>query len=338
MPARIPYVLTAFGIPHVFGYMPAKDGTRWPSPLGPLGLIDLAAELGLAGVEMPLPEPAVLADEALAHALQQHDLALVVDTPGLGVGEPKTMVACLRRAARLGARVARTTLSGILCGDRRGFPGGWPSHLDGVVARLREILPAAEELGVTLCIENHQDATTADLLSLHERSGQSPAFGVALDCGNPLAVGEEPVETAQALAPLLAHLHLKDYTIHFAPNGYRLVRCPAGAGVVDFPAILAAARRHHPDITPGIEIAAQATRTIPMLERSWWDEYPSREARDLLGALQILWREGRPADEPYGSAWERGLDSAAVGAEEMAVLRASVDYFRSLEPATAGRA
>src|SRR5207237_1970735 len=99
--------------------------------------------------------------------------------------------------------------------------------------RLREVLPVAEELGLALAVENHQDATTEDLIRLYEMSGSSPAFGITLDTGNPLSVGEEPVEAAERLAPLVRHIHLKDYTIHFAPEGYRLVRCAAGDGCID---------------------------------------------------------------------------------------------------------
>ena len=32
-------------------------------------------------------------------------------------------------------------------------------------------------------------------------------------------------------------LDLKDYTVHHAPEGFRLARCAAGDGVIDFPAI-----------------------------------------------------------------------------------------------------
>src|SRR5207253_10391365 len=107
------------------------------------------------------------------------------------------------------------------------------------------------------------------LIRLAEMSGNSPAFGVTLDTGNPLSVGEEPVEAARRLAPLIRHVHLKDYTIHFAPEGYRLVRCAAGAGVIDFLEILRIVRESAHDVIPGIEIAAQHTRTIPLLEEGW---------------------------------------------------------------------
>src|SRR4029077_13114029 len=138
-------------------------------------------------------------------------------------------------------------------------------------------------------------ATTDDFTRLYEMSGMSPAFGVTLDTGNPLSVGEEPVEAARRLAPLIRHVHLKDYTIHFAPEGYRLVRCAAGAGVIDFPAILDIVSKNGHDVTPGVEIAAQATRTIPLLEAEWWSCYPRRDAHDLTGALKVLWEKGRPA-------------------------------------------
>src|SRR5947209_3583946 len=86
----------------------------------------------------------------------------------------------------------------------------------------------------------------------------------------PPGLGGGPVESARALLPLIRHVHLKDYTIHFCPEGYRLVRCAAGTGAVDFPAILELLRSSPHDLTPGIEIAWHATRTIPSLDPAWW--------------------------------------------------------------------
>src|SRR5690242_1089123 len=36
------------------GYLPTKAGEAHPAPLGPIGLMDAAQEMGLAGVEIPL--------------------------------------------------------------------------------------------------------------------------------------------------------------------------------------------------------------------------------------------------------------------------------------------
>ena len=203
--------------------------------------------------------------------------------------------------------------------------------MEAIAARLREALPVAEDLGLAVAVENHQDATTNDLLRLYEMSGASPAYGITLDAGNPLAVGEEPVEAARRLAHLIRHIHVKDYTIHFAPEGYRLARCAAGVGVIDFPAILDIVRGNGHDVLPGIEVAAQATRTVPFLDPGWWECYPPMPASGFAGALKVLWEKGMPAELPYSSAWERGEDSETVVAEEWDVLRRSVEYFRELE-------
>lgn len=324
----IPFALTAYALPHTLGYLAAKDGTPNPKPLTPEGFLDVARAYHLAGVDMPLSES--LSAEALREALEERGLRLVVEA--MSVLEMPEAEAYLKKSAAVGAKVVRFTLSSILCGDRRTLgPGGWRTRREALARRISELLPLAADLDLSLAFENHQDADTSDFLWLYEKTGSHPAFGVCLDAGNPLAVGEDPVETARTLAPLIRHVHCKDYTIHHAPQGYRLVRCAAGKGVVDFPAILALVRANgFPHLLPGIEIAAQATRTIPLLEDSWWAEYPARDVRTLISPLRILWQHGRPQDEPYSSAWERGADSATVLEEERKLADESVAYFTAL--------
>jgi sugar phosphate isomerase/epimerase len=291
--------------------------------------MDAAVEMGLAGVELPLPSEADIAVEAFRENLESRGLRFVSDYMVLLNAEADASRDYLRRSAAAGATVVRALFSSTLCGDRRSVEGGWEARLQDVAARLRELLPVAEDLGISIAMENHQDATTEDMLRMAEMVG-SPAYGVTLDTGNPLSVGQEPVDAARRLAPIIRHVHLKDYTVHLAPEGYRLVRCAAGEGCIDFSAILGIVDANPHDVLPGVEIAAQATRTIPILESYWWEHYPSREASDLATALGVVWKHGRPAHEPYSSAWERGEDSAAVSDEEWQVLRKSVEYFRCL--------
>jgi sugar phosphate isomerase/epimerase len=327
---RIPYALTAYGFPHRMGYLATKDGEKHPAPMTAADVCRAAAEFGLSGVEFPLPaDPSN--DAPLRDLLAEHGLRYIPDYMSVLATDAEATRTFLRRAAGFGVPVVRALLSTILCGNRASAPGGWDAYVEAVAARLREVLPLAEELGVCVAMENHQDANTDDLLRLHERVGYSAAYGVVLDTGNPLAVGEEPVEAARRLAPLIRHVHLKDYTIHFAPEGYRLVRCVAGSGVIDFPAILAAVRGNGHNVLPGIEIAAQQTRTIPVLHDAWWTTFPNPEIGQFVGALRVLWAKGRPADEPYSSAWERGEGSEAISAEEWDIVTRSVAYFRGLE-------
>jgi 3-oxoisoapionate decarboxylase len=327
---RAPLALTAFGLPHSMGYLKTLSGERPDAPLGLMGLMDAAVELGLSGVEAPLPAADESAIDSWASALRERGLAFVADLPGSLDAEPAAICAWLELAAKLGASVMRATLSTLLCGDRRPMAGGWDAHLAARAQRLRQVLPHAEALGVCIAIENHQDATSHDLVRLAEMVGHSPAYGVTLDTGNALAVAEDPVEFARRVAPFVRHVHLKDYTLHLAPEGFRLVRCAAGDGVIDFPAILTVLGEQGRPLLPGIEIAAQATRTIDFTSPDWWACYPRAHAAHLVPVLSLIWDKARPREEPYSSAWERGESSANVRAEEWDRVSRSAAYLREL--------
>ncbi|MBW3622238.1 MAG: sugar phosphate isomerase/epimerase [Armatimonadetes bacterium] len=350
----LPLALTAYSLPHVMGYLPTKSGELTARPLNTLGFLDAAVELGLDGVELMLPSPhtqdalnrqwatikslahvpkaatEILSTGALKEALEERSLRVVSDFRILMDDDAETFKAYLRLSAEVGAKVVRCLLSPILCGDRRILSEPWEERVRAVAERLRDVLPCAHDLGLVVAMENHQDATSDDLLRLYDMVGNHPAYGITLDTGNPLSMGEDPVEAARRMGPLIRQVHLKDYTIHFAPEGYRLVRCTAGTGVIDFPAIMEIVSSNGHEVLPGIESAAQPTRTIPLLDDGCWEQYPPVHARRLIPALRILWEQGRPMDEPYSSSWERGADSETVSAEEWEVVRRSVDYFRSI--------
>ena len=338
--SSLPYALCAYSLPHTLGYLPTLDGLPNPDPSSLHALVDAAMKRGLSGVEFPLAavvpsfdgKSAVTAGagEELLATVRSQDLTLIADYGSLLEHEAAHLVAYLHRSAKAGATTVRATLSHLLCGDRRSLPGGWPPYFDALVQRLCAVLPIAEELGIVLAVENHQDVTSADLIDLYVDSGSSPAFGVTLDTGNPLAVAEDPVEFTTRIGTLIRHVHLKDYTVHSAPNGYRLVRCAAGDGVIDFPAILRIVRGNGHAILPSIEIAAQATRTIPLLESTWWDHHRPEQTRHLIAVLRLVWSRSLAPEVPYSSAWERGESSAAIVREEWEAVQRSIDYFARL--------
>ncbi len=326
-------VLTVHALPHVMGYLATKAGEAASNPLSMLDLAATADELGLSGIDAGVSSLDEAGLDALIQVLAQRNQRFLAEYGVVTGAQTDTVRDVIVKSAALGAKVLRVMISGVLCGDRRSLEGGWDALLHRTAQRLRELLPFAGDLGICLAVENHQDATSDDLLCLAEMVGGHPAFGVTLDTGNALAVGEDPVEYARRVNHLIRHAHLKDYTIHFAPQGYRLVRCAAGDGVVDFPSILKGIRANGHDVNPGIEVAAQSTRTIPMLSSDWWACYPEKQVSRLISALNVLWSNGRPVDEPYSSAWERGEPSTVVADEEWRVLRRSVEYFKNLSRA-----
>jgi 3-oxoisoapionate decarboxylase len=299
-----------------------------PAPRDWMGLMDLAAACELAGVEAH-PEPGVTEAglDRLREAAAARGLGIVVAGGQVGNTDGPAL---LRAAHRLGAPTVRLTLSGILEGDRgRLGPGGWTALREAAAARLRSWRPLAEELGVNMAVENHQDAGSDDLAWLCEAVG-GDRIGVTLDTGNPLAVGEAPLAFARRVAPYLKDVHLKDYQIHRAPSGYRLVRCAIGAGAIDFPALFALFEQEAPAATCNIELGATRARHIRLLEPEWWAHFPARDVREVLPVLQLVERHAQPTDADWRTPHERDEPEAALITYELEQFRESIAYLRRL--------
>lgn len=326
-PSRIG--LAAYSFPWRCGF--AGQGTErvCTNPYTAEGLLALAASSGLATVEFPLSmlpdlEPSTLAMfRARANAL---GLALVVDS---GVVDVPTLERYIPAAAALGARVIRVMLSSILEGARAGIDGGWDAYLEGMIARLKQLRPLAEQYQVCIAPENHQDATSADLIRVCDEVG-GDYIGVTLDAVNPLAVGEDPLVFARALGKRIANVHLKDYIIYTTPSGYRLVRCALGEGVLDLPALFTLLAEVAPAASCNIELAAIYARHIRILEDDWWEGFGARDVRDALPALRLVTRNAHPNDEEWRTPWERGLGADALAAYEEGQFARSVECLKTL--------
>jgi sugar phosphate isomerase/epimerase len=326
---RLPIGVAANSFPCGCGFRCREGEAPLEAPLDAWRLIGLARKHNLCGVELPLRGTLPNLDhdtiDRLRAALDEHNLALVVDTSVVDIDELRGI---LPLAARAGARVVRAQVSNILEGARAMLPGGWPAHRDEIQRRISQLLPDLATHDLTLALENHQDATSDDLLALCE-AGEG-CVGVTFDVVNPLAVGEEPFAFARKLGPWIRDVHLKDYTIRATPSGYRLIRCALGAGVIDWPAMLKLLREVAPEASLNVELAALYARHIRLFEDDWWEGYPPRDARELIPALRLLARHAQPDMEPWQSPWELGLPHAEVARWEMEQFEQSVTYLRSI--------
>jgi sugar phosphate isomerase/epimerase len=326
---RLPFGAAAYSFPCGCGFLRREAGPALEQPLDAWRLIALARDHGLAGVELPLrgmlPDLDLATIDRLRAALADSGLGLVVDT---GVVDVAELRAILPLAARAGAKLVRATLSTILEGSRAGMPGGWDAHLDEMRRRVAQIPPDLEAHDLALALENHQDATSDDLLALCEAGGER--VGVTFDVVNPLAVGEEPFAFARKLGPRIRNVHLKDYHVFATSSGYRLVRCALGEGLIDWPAMLDLLREVAPGAPHHVELAALFARHIRLLEDDWWAGFPPRDAHELVPALRLLSRIARPDSAPWQSPWEQGLPAADVARWEMEQFERSVSYLRAL--------
>src|SRR5690606_8959241 len=155
---------------------------------------------------------------------------------------------------RIGAGTVRTVIGGAkIGGDRRPLTGRWQEFINDVRDKLARATESAEAANVNLAVENHQDLASEELLWLCESIG-SDRFGITLDTGNPLATAEEPIDFFRRVVPHVKNVHLKDYWTWHTEEGYRLVRCPMGQGLTDFPALLEILAESAPEATLVIEL------------------------------------------------------------------------------------
>lgn len=322
--------LAAYSFPWRCGF--AGQGTErlCPQPYTIDDLFNLAAEYGLGAVEFPLTMLADLRPTTLV-ALRERaaalGLSLVCDS---GVIDVPTLEHYIPAAAALGARTLRVMLSAVLEGSRGTIPGGWDAHLNEMIKRLQALRPLAEKHGVCLAPENHQDATSDDLIRICDEVG-GPCIGVTLDAVNPLAVAEEPIRFARRLGTRIVNVHLKDYVIYPTTAGYRLVRCALGEGILDLPALFKLLAEVAPSASCNIELAAIHARHIRLMEEDWWASFPPRDIRAVLPVLRLVQRVARPDDEDWRTPWERGMDAEALASYEEGQFVRSVNYLNTLK-------
>jgi len=328
--ARLPIGLAAYSFGYLGGFVGAGTPRACPDPFDAYSLIDLAVAHDLGGVEFPATRYlANLSSAELTKARDYaalHNLFIVLDGGIVDAAELQTL---LPAAREIGARTVRATVSSLLCGDRREVRATWPGYLAEIAARLRQVRGLAEQTGVSIALENHQDLTSGELVALCEDLG-SPFIGVNLDASNPLAVGEDPLNFARRILPYLKNVHLKDYYLYSTQQGFRLVRCPVGAGVLDVPGLLALCADGAPRATISIELGWLQERHIRLLEDDFWPGYPPRPIEELLPVLRLREAKARPKSEHWRTPWERGEQGAALAGYEMSQFEDSVAYLKTL--------
>ena len=306
--AQVPIGLCVYGIAYIAGFAGRGTPRANPRPLDAIGVLELAAQFGLNAVELPFGYIHPQEDEAIlrAYCEQASEKGLRVISAGLPI-EVEPFRRHLALCQRLGITTVRCVLSSVLCGDRRPIGGleGWQRHLDEKIGILKELAPIAEDAGVRIGVENHQDATSADLVYLCQ-TVNSPNVGVTLDTGNPLAVAEDPVEFARTILPYLVHVHLKDYRMTASPEGYRIFHCAIGAGVVDYPALFDLFRTKD-DLVCNIEMAALGERHIRLLTEEYWAGHTPRPVTAVLPVLRR--RDNAEVDVEWRTPWEMEQDS-----------------------------
>ena len=319
------YGLAAYSFPFTCG-LASRDGVRLGQQrLDAYGLVALASSWGMTKLELPLtallPSASDESLDGFRETLTEAGLSLTVDS---GVIEAEALAALLPLVARAGARVVRAMPSDILEGARAGMKVGWAAYMAELCRQLERLKHSLEAHDLILAIEDHQDATSDDLLALCDAGGER--VGVTLDVANPLAVGEDPLAFAHKVAHRVRNVHLKDYRVYPTESGYRLVRCALGEGAVPLKELIRILRELAPSAPQHIELAALNARHIRLFEDEWWNGYPPRDARSLLPVLRLIACNASPQGEDWRTPWERGEPDETIVRYEREQFEQSVRF------------
>jgi sugar phosphate isomerase/epimerase len=186
--------------------------------------VNLAADMGLDGVELTSYYFPADVNTDYLHRLKQHAFTLGLDVSGTSVGNNFCVPAgpardkqlelvrtWVDRAAELDAPVIRIFAGSVAKGDTE------EKAVALATEGIKAALPYAAEKGVALALENHGGitATPAQLLTLVQ-AVDAPNFGVNLDTGN--FHGDDPYADLARIAPYALNVQVKT---EISPKGQK---------------------------------------------------------------------------------------------------------------------
>lgn len=208
----------SFSLWHHFAHKPGFDAIAYA---------DLAASFGLSGISLSLNNAnyrhlggrETSRMDGLRRHLETLDFSLEVDTSGT---DPAHMAELLRVAHRMGATSLRTYTR----------HAGTPAEMMEATTRdLAQVMPLAEDLGVVVVLENHEDFTGPELARIVENVSH-PHLKILFDYGNSQMVLEDPEAALEAVLPHVHSVHFKDHVMVRPEDGGRLTVAgvPIGEG------------------------------------------------------------------------------------------------------------
>lgn len=245
-------------------------------------------ERGAAGVQVPL---GMLNDTATKKLRERFaELGMFLEGIVRSPTEEKDLErfeAEIRTAKACGAEVVRTVLSPGRRYEVFSAAEDYPRFAAKAEQSLKLAEPIARKHKIKLAVENHKDFRVDELAALMKHF-DSEFIGVCLDTGNNIALLDEPLAAARALAPWTFTVHLKDMGVEEAKDGFLLSEVPLGRGLLDLTAIVRAVRQANPKVRFNLEMITRDPLSIPCLSEKYWATLGRVPGRDLAQTLSLV--------------------------------------------------
>lgn len=148
--------------------------------------------------------------------------------------------------------------------------------------------PVLRKHRVKLAVENHKDWRSEELVAiLHQLD--SEWIGVTLDFGNSIALLEDPIQTAQLLAPYVYSTHIKDMAVEPHEQGFLMSEVPLGEGILDLRKIAGVCQKFFPSVNFNLEMITRDPLLIPCLTTPYWSTFHNQvPARAMAHILEMV--------------------------------------------------
>ena len=213
---------------------------QWEPVWDIFGLMDEAKKLGLDGLhltaaDLGATDPDHLRD--VRRAAEERGLFLEynfsLDASGYDDRLTHTMEEGIAIAESIGSDIGKISMDikrpRPVCGSA--FHPEVIPQLENIARKAEAAAPIAQNAGVRICLENHTEAFSDEVLWIINRVNH-PYVGICVDTNNSLMVGEDPLTAIRKLAPLSFTNHFSDHRIVFDQYGCRITGVATGSGDV----------------------------------------------------------------------------------------------------------
>lgn len=272
---------------------PKMESKKYPAFQNALDLMEHCHQIGAGGIQVVVKDWS--SDFAKKVRERREKLGMYLEG---SIGLPKTTEDVpkfeleVKNAKEAGAHILRTVSLGGRRYEALHTSEAFQEFKKNATLAIELAEPIVRKYQVKLGIENHKDWLASELAATLKQLS-SEWVGATLDFGNNIALLEDPIITAQTLAPYLVSTHIKDMAVEEYVSGFLLSEVPLGKGILDLPKLISICKQHNPNVTFNLEMITRDPLEIPCLNDDYWATFSRVSGSELARTLQMV-RKNKP--------------------------------------------